>query len=319
MTGQPIPTPSPRNSTDLRNRISYQFHRYAGYLRYKIRYYFYRVVYGIQFRFDKHIIVAGFPNARNFGDALNMFLIGYLSGKKVLPSRYIKKKNAPIYAVIGSILHWADDRAIVWGSGLISDQVKAPQGLDIKAVRGPLTRDLLKAQGLDCPQVYGDPALLMPLIYRPDIAPVYDYGVLPHYSDKEHPALKDLDRLGSAILLDIQTGANGLPLIDQILSCKVLVTSSLHGMILAHAYGVPCVWVKFGDIRGGTYKFRDYLMSVGKNDIQQLEIKEKIDEDELLENIDDSPIAWDPSALIESCPFIQEKIRVQLLSKVIHE
>ncbi len=270
---------------------------------------------------DKHILITGFPEARNFGDALNVFLVEYLSGKKVMPSRYVKNKNAPIYAVIGSILHWADEGAIVWGAGLISDQVKAPEGLHIKAVRGPLTRDLLKAQGqMNCPNIYGDPALLMPLIYRPDRTSTYQYGILPHYSDKKHPALKDLKHLCSTLLMDIQTGANVLPLIDQILSCKVIVTSSLHGLILAHAYGIPCVWVNFfGNLLGGTFRFRDYLMSVGKDTLQPLEIKEKIYEDELLENLDDRPTAWDPSALIEACPFIHEKVRIQLLSKVTHE
>lgn len=293
--------------------------------RYKVRHFsrstFYRAKYGAQFNPDKNILVAGFPESRNFGDALNVYLVEFLSGKKVMPARYVNRKEFPVYAVIGSILHWVNEGDIVWGAGLISDEVKVPGHLEVKAVRGPLTRSRLQALGMEnCPTIYGDPALLMPLIYCPDRPRTYQYGILPHYSDREHPALKDLKHLGSHLLLDIQTGANVLPLIDQLLSCKVIVTSSLHGLILAHTYGIPCVWVGFfGNLFGDTFKFHDYLQSVGREPVEPLKIEGKIHEQQLLENLDDQPISWDSCVFIEACPFISAEVKEQLLAKATQE
>lgn len=39
--------------------------------------------------------------------------------------------------------------------------------LDIRSVRGPVTRNILMDLGYDVPSVYGDPAILLPLFYNP--------------------------------------------------------------------------------------------------------------------------------------------------------
>lgn len=50
---------------------------------------------------------------------------------------------------------------------------------------------------------------------------------------------------------------------NEILSCKKIVSSSLHGLIVAHAYGIPAIWQKFSDnIFGDDIKYIDYLESV---------------------------------------------------------
>ena len=56
-------------------------------------------------------------------------------------------------------------------------------------------------------------------------------------------------------------------------ACEVIVSSSLHGLIIADAYGIPTVWAKFGnDINGNDFKFYDYYWSLGMSDIKPLEI-----------------------------------------------
>ena len=51
-------------------------------------------------------------------------------------------------------------------------------------------------------------------------------------------------------------------LVDDILSCEVILSSSLHGIIFSHAYGVPAYHVQFTDFfKNGNFKFTDYYSS----------------------------------------------------------
>lgn len=66
--------------------------------------------------------------------------------------------------------------SVVWGTGIhfIEDIIKVANDknsrlLDIRAVRGPLTKRALEMAGYICPNIFGDPAILMPLIYTPKV------------------------------------------------------------------------------------------------------------------------------------------------------
>lgn len=59
---------------------------------------------------------------------------------------------------------------MVWGAGFQNPQDTFGEGT-VLAVRGPLTDDELMKRGYNKCGVYGDPGLLMPLIYQPKITP----------------------------------------------------------------------------------------------------------------------------------------------------
>ena len=50
--------------------------------------------------------------------------------------------------------------------------------------------------------------------------------------------------------------------IDEITSCMRIVSSSLHGIIVAHAYGIPALWVQNNYVDTDGFKFYDYFSSV---------------------------------------------------------
>src|SRR5699024_12305737 len=52
--------------------------------------------------------------------------------------------------------------------------------------------------------------------------------------------------------------------LDAITSCEVIVSTSLHGLILADAYGIPNAWLIADTGYGKEHKFWDYLLSVRK-------------------------------------------------------
>ena len=133
----------------------------------------------------------------NFGDsAINSYMVERITGKKPTLMSISQKMNQENYLLSGSVLGSANDHSIIWGPGFLdkTDLLRAnPKG--IYAVRGKLTRQRLLAQRIECPEIYGDPALLMPRFYLPlKLNKTDRTGLIPHYSEmsiaREFPTWK---------------------------------------------------------------------------------------------------------------------------------
>lgn len=61
--------------------------------------------------------------------------------------------------------------------------------------------------------------------------------------------------------MDIRT-ADIENFISELTSCRYVLSTSLHGIILSHAYGIPALWIKKGYIDTDGFKFHDYFSSV---------------------------------------------------------
>jgi len=204
---------------------------------------------------------------KNMGDILNPLIAAHFGSKKI---RRISKRNCnrfEHYFMIGSILQRCTDKTIVWGSGIISEiSIIKQKPKEILAVRGPLTRKKLLDQGIDCPEVFGDPALLLPEIYpATNIKKKYKLGIIPHFKDKKDLWLRGpISSQSDVVIIDIQN-RDPLKVVDQMLACDLIISSSLHGIIVADAYKVPAVWVEFEHpFEDGHFKFQDYFASVGR-------------------------------------------------------
>ncbi len=236
----------------------------------------------------------------NFGDALTPYLIEKISGKKASLCNEFCLKD--YYLVTGSILKYASRNSIVWGAGIINGNEKIKKPKKILAVRGPITRRRLLELGHRCPEVYGDPALLLPSFYNPRIEKGYEVGIIPHYVD-----YKKIRREVSSqdiLIIDLLDSIENI--IDKIISCKRTISSSLHGLIASHAYKIPSLWVKFSDeLAGDGTKFRDYLLSVGIEPYDAKNLKAKIPAlNELKELIpNETELKIDLNRLIDLCPF----------------
>lgn len=215
----------------------------------------------------------------NYGDVTSIFLIEKIFKVK-LNTLYINRKieesdkNKDNYVTMGSILPIATSGSYVWGSGYIRNEDKVSQTpKDIRAVRGPLTRAKLITQHIWCPKVFGDPAFLFPLAYNPKNMIKYKYGVIPHLWDRGHTIINEIKKLDSDtnkdyLYIDIDTGNRPYYLLNEISKCEIIVSSSLHGIIIAAAYKKPFIWCKFSDtLYGKNFKFYDFILSIEQNPV----------------------------------------------------
>lgn len=266
------------------------------------------------------IFIDGHPDSKNFGDAINISIVEYLSGKNVFPSKFIKNtkfEKSISYSVIGSISQWSRENSIIWGSGFIQESFITESFVKpykVEAVRGPLTRNIYLNNNIDCPEVYGDPALLLPLMYigKPKSSR-YEYGIIPHYTEINSEWVREQRKRKDVLFINIMIGSDIQKFVDDLISCKKIVTSSLHGLILSHAYKIPVCHIKLSDnITGGDFKFNDYLLSVQKEYRKPFPISTPAISLESLEYDADS-IKFDIKPLINSCPFIKSDVKENLL------
>ncbi|GAB3371820.1 polysaccharide pyruvyl transferase family protein [Spongiibacter taiwanensis] len=203
-------------------------------------------------------------NHENYGDLIGPYLSEKISGRKVRWHPAKNRKflfNKKVYVTVGSILNQVKRNWVVWGSGIISEEDVVEKGVFL-AVRGPRSRNHLLSLGYEVPEIFGDPALLLPnFISAPEKGEKYEIGIIPHYVDFE--LVKAKISSPSIKIINLQTHDIEKTTLE-IASCKKIISSSLHGIIVAHAYNIPSAWIKFSDnLYGDDSKFFDYFESVG--------------------------------------------------------
>nr|WP_246522646.1 polysaccharide pyruvyl transferase family protein [Neoroseomonas terrae] len=189
-----------------------------------------------------------------------------------MPPRFVAP-GAGVLA-IGSVIKFARANTKVWGSGSPRLTDRLSPDATYCAVRGPLTRRLVRDSGGTCPEIYGDPALLLPRLYHPRVTKRHALGLIRHHVHGEEPLSLAPDVAEIDIL---RCGAEEIEaFLDEVLACEIIISTSLHGLIVAHAYGIPAVWADFSGattrIQGNHVKFLDYFASVGITDVAPFDL-----------------------------------------------
>ena len=259
--------------------------------------------------FRRAIIVNGYVDDhswrgirhRNWGDDLNYYFLRELTRQPVVMyhnfklAKWLHLKN---YLCIGTLLdavNYSNAQTIVWGSGVSGQERSFVHPKKILSVRGPKTKEFCDRYGVQCSEVYGDLALLLPLVYQPcrggqcsiatsSVQEVqkasYRLGIIPHVVDLHHPVIEEIrDKHPDDILvIDLAHYEKWTDVIDQICSCERILSSSLHGLITSDAYQVPNCWIELsGNISGGYFKFVDYASSVDRDFSKPLRIEKFAD------------------------------------------
>lgn len=215
------------------------------------------------------------PPPGNLGDVLSPVILRGLG----IDVGWAPKVHADLLAC-GSVVGAAQPGTMVWGSGAMSQETCPDPAARYLAVRGPMTRDLVRSYGGDCPEVYGDPALLLPEIHDRPVEKRHEVGVVEHYVDE--------GRAPDIFPTISPVSADPLHVVDRIRSCERIASSSLHGLVVAQAYGIPWAWVRFsGSLNGDDTKFDDFAASVGVDAVPYPSVE---DAEYVLGQIDPRPL-----------------------------
>jgi pyruvyltransferase len=198
----------------------------------------------------------------NFGDHLSKIIVGQLLASRGLTFDDETRKRARILAV-GSILHFARNGDIVWGSGIngkVPESACTAERLDIRAVRGPLTAEFLRKRGFTVPEVFGDPGILVRALFadRFVVSATEDFAFVPNLHD-----LHLVDGVKNTVSpLD---GWNRV--VAKITRAKLVLSSSLHGIVVAESFGIPARYVRLSETES-LFKYKDYVYGTGRKEFE---------------------------------------------------
>jgi pyruvyltransferase len=201
------------------------------------------------------------PRKNNFGDLVGPMVVELVRERLGLSPHSRSGDPVRLFSV-GSVLHFADDGDVVWGSGvngkIPSDRYRWST-LDVRAVRGPLTRQWVSDRtGEQAPAVYGDPALLL-----------FELGFdrPPREASREVLYVPNLNDLGRPV----PTGHVVSPrsplrqVLAEIAASEAVVTSSLHALVFAEMLGVPVALIK--PSAESSFKYEDYARGTGRDEL----------------------------------------------------
>ena len=182
---------------------------------------------------------------KNFGDWIGPYIYNEMVGREPDFVRPSSQSLRTVYTSAGSILRHAAENCIVWGSGIISRKDRFPRPHKVLAVRGPQTQRRMHDLGYDCPPVFGDPALLLPLFYVPHSSKQHRVGIVPHFVDSARASalfggsadvhMIDVTRPVEAVV-DAITSCEGI-----VSSCSMASSSHRPTEYLRHGWSFPMI------------------------------------------------------------------------------
>ena len=257
---------------------------------------------------NMRVLKVNYVTGSNFGDCV----FPYMLNKMGIPFQRVDHNEE--YKVIStcSILGVGTKRnTMVGGSGIISASTNVePDGIFF-LVRGKHSANKIRK---DVP--LGDPAIALSKFYKPSNKnKKYEVGLIPHqiHFDRIVEEVKELKKDYHIIDPSTRYGKNFENYIDQVNLCERIISTSLHGLITAHAYGIPAIAYHYDNrLMGDNIKFQDYYSVWPEFEDSNV--------DEVLEyctvaDLDSVERFWSPSpnqinmrsdTIMDSCPFLAE-------------
>ena len=184
----------------------------------------------------------------NFGDRLSAEVVSYVCGR---PVEWAGPKKCDLFAV-GSLAHVMrrshkeprpdGSKPWVWGTGMLMlpAETKYTANLNFAAVRGPLTQ-----MHLNLPDdiALGDPGILSADALGRKPKRHDKIGIVLHFTRKlPDDVMQAVEKSGQFELIDV-TDPDHMSVVEKIGACRHVISSSLHGLVVADSFGVPNTWL----------------------------------------------------------------------------
>lgn len=211
------------------------------------------------------------------GDLLNVMIIEQLFGYKVRRHTFLTgelsaigsgleqftlRKN-PIWACVERLVGYLFPSVAVWGTGFVryknQDTSFYRRNMTFAAVRGKLSKERVEkilGKELDIPT--GDAGILASYLLSEPVEKKYSVGIIAHYKEQDEPIFQKLvSTYPQSLYIDVRQMPETV--IRQIASCECIISSSLHGLIIADSFEIPNIHVVVSDkLLGDGFKFDDY-------------------------------------------------------------
>lgn len=234
-----------------------------------------------------------FDAVPNFGDFMTPWLANHFTNRPVLNVRNLPSSEGAILGV-GSIVQGLDinhKKAKVWGSGIISannhlavaNKLKKAQLDYVYACRGELTKKFFSNYNFELSGILGDPGLLFGNLYNPKKTNSYKYAIIPHYI--HYQFFKDLN-IENCVVVNVRDELTRV--LDQIASAEKVISTSMHGLIIAQTYNIPWLHLYINDGRllvGEEFKFEDFFSILERENVAQCKIKQSEIDKHFLEKL----------------------------------
>ena len=208
-------------------------------------------------------------------------------------------------------------KPLVWGSGSMSKIFKfspilkdnvhlvTPDWNDaarplILSVRGPLTRLQVMRDMKQVPMAIGDPGTMFYHLYPrhifSSVPPIHEICLILHYIDQKRSGEfpKNMHR--------VDITAPFMDFIKELVKCRRIVATTLHGVITAHSYRIPTLPIRIGEaVAGHSFKFDDYFRGGGlylHQHILDLPKPKSLTLQQYITRAEEFPIV-DPTSLLE--------------------
>lgn len=223
----------------------------------------------------------------NIGDAINPYIVERVLGYRAVHAdvyhcdtsgigsglgRFFYRPEA--YTALGKIkrelFRYLYNRPVfLWSSGFISTptgkEKKARANIIPAAVRGRLSLEqvqkLMGKEYKDC--VLGDAGILAAELLDKPVKKKYKLGIIPHDNERGHHMYDCIQQKNeNSVIIDVR--GDVFERIRLIAQCECIVSSSLHGLIIADGLHIPNRQVVLTDkLAGDGFKFADYYSAYG--------------------------------------------------------
>ncbi len=190
----------------------------------------------------------------------------YLRIKQLLMKKVVtlrKNTTNPVikYIAVGSKLNQNPaNHGLIYGGGISNFEQPVGQHV-IRFIRGQISRHQILLAGNGCPPLYGEPAHVLPKFYSPILPQKFKIGIVLNTRNEWLLVKKKYAADPEVNIINIQSG-DIESIINQLLSCKSVLSNSLDGIALCHAYEIPVRQIIYSRLLYKEIEFADYYSSL---------------------------------------------------------